>query len=86
MNGKYILKSGTDFRQFSAITMNFTEEKPTVEIEAVEVTAEYEKNPALDAQLEKYSGSDFGQRSFSRFDFSLKMQSNFDSAGTEQLP
>ena len=36
VNGKYILKSGTDFRQFSAITMNFTEEKPTVEIEAVE--------------------------------------------------
>jgi len=27
VNGKYILKSGTDFRQFSVVTLTFNEEK-----------------------------------------------------------
>ena len=59
MNGKYILKSGTDFRQFSVITVNFASEgKPQVEIEAVEVTAEkFEPDNELATMLEKYTGT-----------------------------
>ena len=59
INGKYILKSGTDFRQFSVVTVNFPKEEGeriNVEVEAVEVTAEIEPNNELDEALEKYKG------------------------------
>ena len=56
MNGKYILKSGTDFRQFSVVTLKFGEGKATAEIEAVEVTKDFEPNNELKTQLEKYTG------------------------------
>lgn len=69
INGKYILKSGTDFRQFSVITLKFAEDDdadpdaPVVKagalatIEAVEVTSLYEPDNELAAALEKYTGT-----------------------------
>ena len=63
MNGKYILKSGTDFRQFSVITLTFFPDDgddvkagATASIEAVEVTSEVEPDNELAAALEKYTG------------------------------
>ena len=46
VNGKYILKSGTDFRQFSVLTVDFSggeekENKTTVDIEAIEAIKPY---------------------------------------------
>ena len=59
VNGKYVLKSGTDFRQFSVLTVDFTggeetSEKPLVTVEAVEVTSQYEPDKELEAALAKY--------------------------------
>ena len=56
MNGTYILKSGTDFRQFSTITVDFSQENLQVDIESVDVTAEYEPDNELSTLLEKYTG------------------------------
>ena len=53
VNGKYILKSGTDFRQFSKVTLDFSGPQLQVEIEAVEVTSAYSPDPALAAELEQ---------------------------------
>ena len=56
MNGTYILKSGTDFRQFSKVTLDFRENPVNVEIEAVDVTKCYEPDGELENILEKYTG------------------------------
>ncbi len=56
MNGKYVLKSGTDFRQFSVITIDFSEEKPVFDIESVEVTQKVLPDIELTTMLAKYIG------------------------------
>ena len=56
MNGTYILKSGTDFRQFSKVTLDFKENPVNVEIEEVNVTKSFEPDVELDSILEKYTG------------------------------
>jgi len=55
VNGTYILKSGTDFRQFSMVTLDFREETVGVEVEAINVTKDFEPDPELEALLEKYT-------------------------------
>ena len=57
VNGTYILKSGTDFRQFSKITLDFKESPVNVEIEAIDVTKNYEPDVELDSILEKYTSA-----------------------------
>ena len=65
VNGKYIIKSGTDFRQFSVLTVDFSgggggEEKESsykteVDVEAIEVTSKFEPDNELAAALSKYT-------------------------------
>lgn len=59
VNGTYVLKSGTDFRQFSFITVDFAtlaSGKPVIfEISKVEVTKDFEPDNELATALEKYS-------------------------------
>ena len=52
----YILKSGSDFRQFSKINLDFRETPVAVEIECVEVTKEIEQDEELVKKLAEYSG------------------------------
>ena len=56
VNGTYVLKSGTDFRQFSKVTLDFRENPVNVDIEAVDVTKCYEPDVELETVLEKYTG------------------------------
>lgn len=58
VNGKYIIKSGTDFRQFSKIDVTVNSPGAggvQVQIEAVDVTAKFEEDAALAAELEQYN-------------------------------
>ena len=57
MNGIYVVKSGTDFRQFSVISVDFEKgtKKPVVEIDSVDVTSDFEPDNELASALEKYS-------------------------------
>jgi 5'-nucleotidase len=57
VNGTYVLKSGTDFRQFSVITVDFStlETRPVVEIDSVDVTKDFEPDNELESLLEKYT-------------------------------
>jgi 5'-nucleotidase len=57
VNGTYILKSGTDFRQFSTVTLDFSQENLQVDIESVDVTSEYEPDNELTSLLEQYTGT-----------------------------
>lgn len=57
INKKYIIKSGTDFRQFSKITINFDNvinSSPEIQIEEINVTAQYNEDVKLKEKLEKY--------------------------------
>lgn len=54
INNKYIIKSGTDFRQFSKITVNFDKATPEVTVEEINVTSAYSEDQKLKEKLEKY--------------------------------
>ena len=56
MNGIYIVKSGSDFRQFSTISLDFRESPAAVEVECVEVNKEFEPDTDLVKCLEEFSG------------------------------
>ncbi|XP_063218063.1 mannosylglucosyl-3-phosphoglycerate phosphatase isoform X2 [Bacillus rossius redtenbacheri] len=56
VNGKYIVKSGTDFRQFSKITLTFDKAAVDVKVEEINVTSSYPEDPCLQLRLEQYSG------------------------------
>lgn len=59
INGKYVIKSGTDFRQFSKITINFEKTvangSQEVTIEEINVTSQIPEDPKLKESLEKYT-------------------------------
>ena len=57
VNGTIILKSGTDFRQFSRLTLDFSQEPVSVEVEAVDVTKDYSPDQELEGLLEEYTGN-----------------------------
>ena len=56
MNGTTILKSGSDFHQFSKIVIDFREDPIEVETEKIDVSKEYEPDVELSKHLEEYSG------------------------------
>lgn len=57
MNGKYIIKSGSDFRNFSRISLNFEKNNSvSVDIEEIRVTSSYPEDEVLKEKLEHYSG------------------------------
>jgi len=53
-----VLKSGTDFRDFSVITVEFDSKtnKPDFIIERMSVTSDHEEDPELKKELEQYEG------------------------------
>ena len=56
VNGKYIIKSGTDFRQFSKIDITFKDEKFEINVKQIDVNSyDFEEDKALKEELEKYS-------------------------------
>lgn len=58
VNGKHIIKSGTDFRQFSKITVNFEKivnSTPDLTVEEINVTSQYIEDPKLKEKLDKYT-------------------------------
>lgn len=58
VNGIHIIKSGTDFRQFGLITMNKqNDNRWMTEFKAIDVTAKYEEDANLKAQLAKFTDS-----------------------------
>lgn len=68
VNGRYVVKSGTDFRQFSKITVNFDKagaagvaatggcsNEQQISIEEVNVTAAFPEDQQLKEKLDKYT-------------------------------
>ncbi|CAB3259449.1 unnamed protein product [Arctia plantaginis] len=55
INNRFIVKSGTDFRQFSKIRISFTGESSEVDISEMSVTSSYAEDLVLKAKVDKYS-------------------------------
>lgn len=62
VNGKHIIKSGTDFRQFSKVMVNFSNGSIDVSVEEINVTSSFLEDPKLKERLDKYSGMYFLRR------------------------
>ena len=56
VNGTTILKSGSDFRQFSKVVIDFREDPIDVEIDAIDVSKEFEPDVELSKCLAEFSG------------------------------
>ncbi|OXA43429.1 Trifunctional nucleotide phosphoesterase protein YfkN [Folsomia candida] len=60
INGIPVLKSGTDFRDFSAISVTFDKDnanKPKFNIERISITSDYEEDAALKAELDVFTAT-----------------------------
>lgn len=55
VDGKHIIKSGTDFRQFSKISINFANGTPEIAVEEINVTSSFAEDPKLKEKLDTYS-------------------------------
>ncbi|XP_023223349.1 5'-nucleotidase-like [Centruroides sculpturatus] len=56
VNGKYIIKSGSDFQKFSKITLTFGNPVTSISIDEITVTSKYEEDPELKEILKNYEG------------------------------
>jgi 5'-nucleotidase len=58
VENRCIIKSGTDFRQFSEITMRFSgeNEKPSISVRLMDVTSQYDEDVDLKKVLDGFAG------------------------------
>ncbi|XP_055839980.1 snake venom 5'-nucleotidase isoform X1 [Episyrphus balteatus] len=87
INGIKIVKSGTDFRQFSKITLDKTKGengKIQVDVEPVDVTSAFEEEPVLKAELAKYSDVIESKMTEVLGNFSVELDGRFSSIRTSE--
>lgn len=84
VNGKYIVKSGTDFRQFSHITVSFTTSGVSVNISEVNVTSAFEEDEELKELLSKYKDVVHGKMAEVIGHFAVDLDGRFSSIRTSE--
>jgi len=56
INGITVLKSGSDFQDFSVVTATFPRDgKPNFDVQRISVTSDYAEDPAVKTEVEKYT-------------------------------
>ncbi|XP_013098225.1 trifunctional nucleotide phosphoesterase protein YfkN isoform X2 [Stomoxys calcitrans] len=87
VNGIKIIKSGTDFRQFSKITIQKERDengKIKIDIEAIDVTAKYAENEELKTELAKYSEVIEAKMTEVLGNFSVELDGRFSAIRTQE--
>ncbi|KAH8274633.1 hypothetical protein KR026_008794 [Drosophila bipectinata] len=87
INGKMIVKSGTDFQQFSVITMErdpANREKFTTDVKCVDVTAKIPEDPDLKQELSKYAKFIESKLSDVMGVFSVELDGRFSRVRTQE--
>lgn len=57
INGVQVIKSGTDFREFSCITVSFnTDNSFTLDVQRIEITSDIPEDPEVKSTVDKYVG------------------------------
>ncbi|KAK6633160.1 hypothetical protein RUM43_012904 [Polyplax serrata] len=82
INNKHIVKSGTDFRQFSKISLDFGSPVPLVSVEEVNVSSSYKEDPIMVKLLEKYTGMFEGKLQEILGVFAVPLEGRFESIRT----
>ncbi|XP_018022748.1 mannosylglucosyl-3-phosphoglycerate phosphatase isoform X2 [Hyalella azteca] len=83
VNGKWIVKSGTDFREFSHLVLELTDGGGVeVTIEKVEVTGRFAPDPDLKEALSKYESVVSGKMDEVLGSFSVDLDGKFSSIRT----
>uniref|UniRef100_A0A8D8ZQ47 Trifunctional nucleotide phosphoesterase protein YfkN n=2 Tax=Cacopsylla melanoneura TaxID=428564 RepID=A0A8D8ZQ47_9HEMI len=78
INNKYIIKSGTDFRQFSKISVDFSKPgRPDVRIEEINVTSQYEPDMSTIEALQPYSSIMEGKLDEELGHFAVELDARF---------
>lgn len=85
VNGINIIKSGTDFRQFSKITVNFDKaNKPDVVVEEINVTSAFVEDVELKEKLDKYTSIIEGKMDEILGCFSVPLDGRFQAIRTSE--
>lgn len=84
VNGKYIIKSGTDFREFSKITLMFNHSIVDLSIERIEVSSKFGEDLDLKKALEKYNDVVEGKMDTVLGHFSVDLDGRFSSIRTKE--
>ncbi|XP_022244035.1 uncharacterized protein LOC106461380 [Limulus polyphemus] len=84
VNGKYVIKSGTDFREFSKITLMFNHSIVDLSIERIEVSSKFGEDPDLKKALEKYNEVVEGKMDTVLGHFSVDLDGRFSSIRTKE--
>ena len=60
INGVQVVKSGTDFREFSCITVSFTSDnKFCLDVQRIEITSDIPEDPTVKLTVDKFVGELF---------------------------
>ncbi|KAL1465097.1 hypothetical protein WDU94_004691 [Cyamophila willieti] len=85
INNKYIVKSGTDFRQFSKISVDFSKPgKPDVRIEEINVTSQYEPDMSTVEALRPYDSIMEGKLDEELGHFAVELDARFGVIRTQE--
>ncbi|XP_054710745.1 trifunctional nucleotide phosphoesterase protein YfkN-like [Uloborus diversus] len=84
VNGKMIIKSGTDFREFSKISLNFNTHPAEINVEKVEVTSKFSEDEELKEQLSVYRDIVAGKMDEVLGHFSTDLDARFSSIRTQE--
>lgn len=84
VNGIHIIKSGTDFRQFSKITISFDKTTPEIDVEEINVNANYAEDAELKEKLDKYSAVVEKRMDDVLGSFSVPLDGRFQSVRTSE--
>lgn len=85
INGKHIIKSGTDFRQLSKITLDFSSSpQPDVQIEEINITSKYEPDEDMAKALEPYYSMMEGKLDEELGRFTVELDARFSIIRTQE--
>lgn len=84
VNGRYVIKSGTDFRQFSKITLNFEATGVVLTTEEINVTSAFAEDEVVKEGLEKYISQIEGKMEEVLGSFSVELDGRFSSVRTQE--
>lgn len=84
VNGKHIIKSGTDFRQMSKITLTFNHTRVDVAVEEITLDSRYGEDQDLLKKLEKYTSVMEGKMHEVLGTFGVDLDGRFSSVRTSE--
>ncbi|XP_050523089.1 mannosylglucosyl-3-phosphoglycerate phosphatase isoform X2 [Daktulosphaira vitifoliae] len=84
INNRYIIKSGTDFREFSKITINLNNLSDPIDVQRIEITKDIEEDIAMKEILDSYLDVMEGKMGEVLGTFTVELEGRFSKIRTEE--